>query len=215
MGRLSGGGTPCLPSEGSVGEQRNIEAGVGIRTDQQSRRRQDRGSGNRRAAVSDKPRKAGVGVTTGETVGYVPGGFDMLHIGHLNILRAAREQCSRLVVGVAADASLIAMKGHPPVIPHSERMQLVAHLNFVDDVVTDYAQDKRLAWQAHPFDLLFKGDDWAGTAKGHRLEAEMAEVGVTVVYLPYTPSTSSTVLRKFLLGSESAGRRSAPELLRK
>lgn len=139
----------------------------------------------------------------------------MLHIGHLNILRAAREQCGQLIVGVAADASLIAMKGNPPVIPHSERKQLVAHLDIVDDVVTDYSQDKRLAWHAHPFDVLFKGDDWAGTPKGDRLEAEMAEVGARVVYLPYTPTTSSTMLRQFLFEGDVAVSRPAPELLQK
>lgn len=154
--------------------------------------------------------KQGVSVTETESVGYVPGGFDMFHIGHLNILRAAREQCSRLVVGVASDTSLSAMKGRPPVIPHSERMQLVAHINFVDDVVTDYSQDKRLAWHAHPFDLLFKGDDWAGTLKGKSLEDQMSEVGVTVVYLPYTPSTSSTMLREFLIGSGVSDNRVVP-----
>ena len=132
-------------------------------------------------------------------VGYVPGGFDMLHVGHLNILRAARERCDRLVVGVAVDESLIAMKGRPPVIPHAERMELVASLRFVDQVVPDHAQDKRVAWHAHPFDVLFKGDDWQGTEKGARLEQEMAEVGARVVYLPYTPSTSSTMLRQFLV----------------
>ncbi|WP_108718065.1 adenylyltransferase/cytidyltransferase family protein [Miniimonas sp. S16] len=131
-------------------------------------------------------------------VGYVPGGFDMLHIGHLNILRAARERCDRLVVGVATDESLIAMKNRAPVVPHHERMELVAHLRFVDDVVTDVSQDKREAWRRHPFDVLFKGDDWANTEKGVRLEAEMAQVGARVVYLPYTQSTSSTMLRQFL-----------------
>ena len=132
-------------------------------------------------------------------VGYVPGGFDMLHIGHLNILRAARERCDRLVVGVAVDESLVAIKGRPPVVPHHERMELVASLRFVDDVVSDFDQDKRVAWRAHPFHVLFKGDDWAGTAKGARLESEMAEVGARVVYLPYTASTSSTMLRQFLV----------------
>lgn len=131
-------------------------------------------------------------------VGYVPGGFDMLHIGHLNILRAARERCDRLVVGVTTDEALIAMKGRAPVVPHHERMELVAHLRFVDDVVTDVSQDKREAWRRHPFDVLFKGDDWQNTVKGARLEHEMAEVGARVVYLPYTPSTSSTMLRQFL-----------------
>jgi glycerol-3-phosphate cytidylyltransferase len=132
-------------------------------------------------------------------VGYVPGGFDMLHVGHLNVLRAARERCDRLVVGVAVDESLVAMKGRLPVIPHHERMELVASLRFVDDVVSDFSQDKRVAWNAHPFDILFKGDDWQGTAKGEQLEAEMAQVGARVVYLPYTASTSSTMLRQFLV----------------
>lgn len=131
-------------------------------------------------------------------VGYVPGGFDMLHLGHLNILRASRERCDRLIVGVATDESLEEMKGRPPVIPHAERMELVAQLRFVDDVVTDSSSDKRVAWKAHPFDVLFKGDDWLGTPKGERLEAAMRQVGARVIYLPYTPSTSSTMLRQFL-----------------
>ena len=101
--------------------------------------------------------------------GYVPGGFDMFHQGHLNILRAARERCD-----------------------------LVSSLRFVDAVVVDLDQDKRLAWRLQPFDVLFKGDDWKGTPKGAQLEAEMAEVGARVVYLPYTPSTSSTKLRRFI-----------------
>ncbi len=122
----------------------------------------------------------------------------MLHIGHLNILRAARSRCDRLVVGVATDESLQRMKGRPPVIPLRERCDLLASLRFVDAVVVDLDQDKRLAWRLQPFDVLFKGDDWKGTAKGARLEAELAEVGAKVVYLPYTPSTSSTMLRRFL-----------------
>ena len=130
--------------------------------------------------------------------GYVPGGFDMFHIGHLNVLRAARKHCDRLVVGVAADESLYRMKGRMPVIPLRERCELVASLRFVDAVVVDLDQDKRLAWRLQPFDVLFKGDDWKGTPKGDQLESEMAEVGATVFYLPYTPSTSSTKLRRFI-----------------
>lgn len=130
--------------------------------------------------------------------GYVPGGFDMFHQGHLNILRAARERCDRLVVGVTSDEALIRMKGRAPVIPLKERCDLVSSLRFVDAVVVDLDQDKRLAWRLQPFDVLFKGDDWKGTPKGAQLEAEMAEVGARVVYLPYTPSTSSTKLRRFI-----------------
>lgn len=133
-----------------------------------------------------------------QVVGYVPGGFDMFHVGHLNILQASRKLCDRLIVGVATDEALVQMKGRRPVVPHRERMAIVASVGIVDDVVTDVSRDKRIAWQHHPFDVLFKGDDWQGTPKGERLEQQMAEVGARVVYLPYTPSTSSTMLRQFL-----------------
>ena len=128
----------------------------------------------------------------------------MLHVGHLNILRAARERCDFLIVGVATDEALIAMKARSPVIPHQERMEIVASLRFVDQVVADFSQDKRVAWQAQPFNVLFKGDDWLGTPKGERLEAEMAEVGARVIYMPYTPSTSSTMLRQFITSGATA-----------
>lgn len=130
--------------------------------------------------------------------GYVPGGFDLLHIGHLNVLRAARERCDYLIVGVATDESLIAMKGRPPVIPFEERIDLVANLRIVDEAVPDHAQDKRVAYRQQPFDVLFKGSDWQGTVKGVLLEQEMAEVGVEIVYFPYTERTSSTMLREFM-----------------
>jgi len=121
--------------------------------------------------------------------GYVPGGFDMLHVGHLNILTEAAKRCE----------SLERMKGRGPIVPLAERMAMVAALRMVDSVVPDYDQDKRLAWKRSPFDVLFKGTDWEGTDKGRRLEAEMAEVGASVIYLPYTPTTSSTMLRRTLV----------------
>ena len=131
--------------------------------------------------------------------GYVPGGFDMLHVGHLNILTEAAKRCDRLIAGVATDESLERMKGRGPIVPLAERMAMVAALRMVDSVVPDYDQDKRLAWKRSPFDVLFKGTDWEGTDKGSRLEAEMAEVGASVIYLPYTPTTSSTMLRRTLV----------------
>ena len=131
--------------------------------------------------------------------GYVPGGFDMLHVGHLNLLTEAAKRCHRLIAGVATDESLERMKGRGPIVPLAERMAMVAALRMVDSVVPDYDQDKRLAWKRSPFDVLFKGTDWEGTDKGRRLEAEMAEVGASVIYLPYTPTTSSTMLRRTLV----------------
>ena len=131
-------------------------------------------------------------------VGYVPGAWDMFHVGHLNILLRARERCDRLVVGVVTDQTLTEAKGRLPIVPLAERVELVAQLDLVDEVVTDFSSNKLLVWDRVHFDVLFKGDDWRGTAKGDRLEADMASVGVEVCYFPYTMHTSSSQLRAML-----------------
>lgn len=132
------------------------------------------------------------------TVGYVPGVFDMFHIGHLNILRESRERCDRLIAGVVTDEVVEAMKGYRPIVPLEERMEIVGSVRFVDEVVVDASSDKREVWREHRFDVLFKGDDWQHTERGERLEQQMSDVGAKVLYLPYTPHTSSTVLRQTL-----------------
>lgn len=133
-------------------------------------------------------------------VGYVPGAWDMFHIGHLNILRRAREHCDFLIAGVVLDEVVVSAKGKQPVVPFEERLEIVAHISYVDQVVPDVSSDKLVMWQRVGFDVLFKGDDWKGTPKGTRLEAAMAGVGVRVVYFPYTVHTSSTMLRQLISG---------------
>ena len=130
--------------------------------------------------------------------GYVPGAWDMFHVGHLNILLRAREQCDRLVVGVVTDEALFKAKSKYPIVPLDERLEVVRSLDLVDEVTTDFSSDKREVFSRVPFDVLFKGDDWRGTAKGDRLEADMASVGVEVCYFPYTMHTSSSQLRAML-----------------
>ncbi|WP_415104479.1 adenylyltransferase/cytidyltransferase family protein [Micropruina sp.] len=130
--------------------------------------------------------------------GYVPGAWDMFHIGHLNILKRARENCARLVVGVVTDEALYQAKGKYPIVPLAERMEVVAAMDIVDAVVVDFSSSKLDVWERIQFDVLFKGDDWRGTAKGDRLESEMAAVGASVHYFPYTAHTSSTALRQIL-----------------
>ena len=146
-------------------------------------------------------------------VGYVPGAFDLFHVGHLNMLRQARPHCDVLVAGVVSDELLNSFspgsspvsdemlevtKGISPTVPLEERAEIVEAIGIVDGVYVETTPDKRDAWRAVRFHKLFKGDDWKGTPKGDRLEAMMAEVGVEVVYFPYTLQTSSTQLRKAL-----------------
>jgi len=136
--------------------------------------------------------------TAGGVLGYVPGAWDVFHIGHLNILKRARQQCERLVVGVVTDEALFQAKGRYPIVPLAERMQVVAAMDIVDAVVVDFSSSKLDVWDRVHFDVLFKGDDWQHTPKGERLESEMASVGAAVHYFPYTAHTSSTALRQIL-----------------
>lgn len=131
-------------------------------------------------------------------IGYAPGAYDLFHVGHLNLLRQAHAHCDHLIAGVVADEVLEMTKGRRPVIPLAERMEIVRHISFVDEVVAETQADKLVTWKSVPFDVIFKGDDWRGSPKGERLERDFAAVGVEVVYFPYTVHTSSTVLRRVL-----------------
>lgn len=133
-------------------------------------------------------------------VGYVPGAWDMFHIGHLNILKRARAECDFLIAGVVTDDVLELAKGKRPIVPLTERLEIVASMSMVDRAVVDVSSDKIVMWRQLGFDVLFKGDDWRGTPKGDRLEADMRSVGVELVYFPYTGHTSSTALRRIIVG---------------
>src|SRR3954447_24326253 len=129
-------------------------------------------------------------------VGYAPGAYDLFHVGHLNVLRQAREHCDVLVAGVVSDEVCELTKGVRPTVPLAERMEIVASIGIVDDVHAETTPDKYDAWRQVRFHRLFKGDDWLSTAKGRDLERRLGSVGVQVVYFPYTQHTSSTMLRE-------------------
>jgi glycerol-3-phosphate cytidylyltransferase len=131
-------------------------------------------------------------------VGYAPGVFDLFHVGHLNILRHAATLCDRLVVGVVSDEMAVRAKGITPVIPLSERLEIIRSLRMVDEAVPETVPEKLQVWEELRFDVIFKGDDWKNTPKGEKLESDFARVGVEVVYFPYTVHTSSTMLREVL-----------------
>jgi glycerol-3-phosphate cytidylyltransferase len=133
-----------------------------------------------------------------QRVGYAPGVYDLFHVGHLNILRHARSRCDYLIAGVVSDEMAIRAKGRAPVIPLTERLEIVRSVRFVDAAFVETVPDKLETWKQVRFDVIFKGDDWRGTEKGDRLERDFATVGVDVVYFPYTVHTSSTLLRSVL-----------------
>ena len=143
-------------------------------------------------------------------IGYAPGAYDLFHVGHLNILRHAKSRCDYLVAGVVSDEMCELTKGHLPVIPLLERMEIVENIGFVDEVYAERTAEKLDSWHDLHFTHIFKGDDWRGTPKGEKLERDFDGVGVEVVYFPYTVHTSSTALRVALSAlSGDAGRRAA------
>jgi glycerol-3-phosphate cytidylyltransferase len=129
-------------------------------------------------------------------LGYTAGVFDLFHIGHLNILKKAKEYCDELIVGVSTDELVANYKNKVPVIPYEERVAIVSAIKYVDKVVPQVNRNKFEAWEKLKFDVMFVGDDWKGSKLFTEVEQQFKEVGVDIVYFPYTQGTSSTILRE-------------------
>ena len=132
-------------------------------------------------------------------IGYTTGVFDMFHVGHLNILRRAKEQCDYLIVGVTTDDLCESYKHKAPIIPYEERKAIVESIRYVDEVVPQTDRDKFGAWERLHFNRMFVGDDWKGSALFSEVEKRFRNVGVEIVYFPYTKGTSSSILREKIL----------------
>ncbi len=139
-----------------------------------------------------------------EIIGYTTGVFDLFHVGHLNILRRAKEQCDYLIVGVTVD-ELVSYKGKQAWIPYEERAAIVSAIRYVDKVVPQTTMNKMEAWEQYHFNRMFVGDDWKGSDVWNNWEKEFAKLGVEIVYFPYTKQTSSTQLREVLANSSKRG----------
>ena len=135
-------------------------------------------------------RKYGIGITVGV--------FDMLHVGHLNLLERCKERCEKLIVAVCGDDYVRDVKRVQPVYPEADRLRMLAALKCVDEVVRvsiEETNDKLLLLKNHPFDVLFSGDDWKGSERYARTERQFAERGVKIEYFPYTQGVSTTILK--------------------
>ena len=130
-------------------------------------------------------------------IGYATGVFDLFHIGHLNLLRKAKEKCDKLIVGVTTD-DLVMYKNKRSVIPFAERIEIVRAIKYVDEVVPQFNMDKLDAHKRIKFDVMFVGSDWKGTEKWNKIESDFKQIGVKVIYFQYTKGTSSTMINETL-----------------
>lgn len=131
-------------------------------------------------------------------IGYTTGVYDMFHIGHLNILKRAKEQCDFLIVGVSTDELVQKDKNKTPVIPFEERCEIVKSIKYVDMVVPQYNKDKFSAWEKYKFNKMFVGSDWKGTPQWNKFEEQFKPIGVEIIYLDHTDGISSTILTEFV-----------------
>lgn len=133
-------------------------------------------------------------------IGYTTGVFDMFHIGHLNILRRAKEKCDYLIVGVSTDECVESYKHHAPVIPYRQRAAIVEAIKYVDEVVPQSTMDKLEFLKQRHFDVMFHGDEWKGTELYNKYEKEFAAHGAKIEYLSHTDGISSSALREKING---------------
>lgn len=131
-------------------------------------------------------------------IGYTTGVYDMFHIGHLNVIRSAKERCDYLIVGVSTDELVLKEKNKKPVIPYGERCEIIKALKYVDEVVCQPDKDKLAAWERYHFNKMFVGSDWQGTEQWKKIEEQFAPLGVDIVYLPHTDGVSSTELTNLI-----------------
>jgi glycerol-3-phosphate cytidylyltransferase len=131
-------------------------------------------------------------------VGYTSGVFDMFHIGHLNILKRAKEICEYLIVGVTTDELCLRRKNKRPIICEVDRVAIVKAVKYVDKVILQSHMNKLEVVMEYGVDVVLVGSDWRNTTEWNTFEKEFLSVGCSVVYLDHTEGISSSVLRERL-----------------
>jgi len=130
-------------------------------------------------------------------IGYVAGVFDLFHIGHLNLLRRAKEQCNYLIVGVVTDEGVIRHKKSKPQIPFLERLEIVRACRYVDKAVEIPLDqgDTDEAYRRYRFDAQFSGSDYADDPRWQAKRDFLQRHGADLVFFPYTEGVSTTQLK--------------------
>lgn len=155
------------------------------------------GQGNNSVTGSDRP-----DIDKPYNVGYIAGVFDLFHIGHLNMFKRAKEQCRYLIVGVVSDEGVRLNKQAEPFVPFDERIEMVRSCKYVDEAIKlplNLCGTKDI-FNVYHFDVQFSGSDYEHDPAWLSEKEFLEKNGSTMVFFPYTQSTSSTKLKKAIEG---------------
>lgn len=135
---------------------------------------------------------------SGKKIVFTNGCFDILHVGHVRYLAAARSEGDLLVVGLNSDASMRLIKGNKrPIIPEHHRAEVLASLKFLDYVVLFDTPDPLALIQKLRPDVLVKGEDWA---EPNIVGAEFVKSnGGRVARIPLVPEVSTSKIIQRIL----------------
>lgn len=118
------------------------------------------------------------------------GTFDLLHYGHINLLRRARELGDYLIVGLSTD-EFNSLKGKKSFLSFSERKRLLSSIKYVDKIIPEKCWEQKIEdIKKYNIDVFVIGDDWKGKFD------YLKNTGIEVVYLERTPNISSTLLKE-------------------
>ena len=123
-------------------------------------------------------------------IGITFGTYDLFHIGHLNIIKRAKELCDYLIIGVSSDELNFSKKQFYPIFKLQDRKNIVKSLKYTDEVFTEESLEKKREYIIkYKAAVLIMGDDWEG-------KFDFLNDICTVIYLPRTKNISTTLIKK-------------------
>ena len=130
---------------------------------------------------------------------YTVGTFDLLHVGHLALLKYCRSLGSTLAVGVAADEVVKLYKPNVPVVPLEQRIEMLQALRCVDLVRPYHELEYVSGCKAVEADIFVIGEDWGNNSHNLDVDNYLKKAGKTVFQVRYNPRTSSTKIKQLVL----------------
>jgi glycerol-3-phosphate cytidylyltransferase len=127
---------------------------------------------------------------------YTAGTFDLLNVGHINILKRSKELGNILIVGVSTDELVCSYKQYKPVIPYKDRVKLIESCKYVDMVVKQSVLLDIRILKKYKVNCVTIGSDWKNKCVGG---LDWMKQHGTVIYLPYTKHISSTVIKREII----------------